>query len=125
MIWEIAFFRPRVDAEKDCDAGAGSIPVEQAFRGRGISQSLSSQERVVDLGEPGTVATIFVMGETFRRSTPITYIGGVPMGTCLLLMKLGFHIEIKKNPHSQKEPGVLGQYLSHPIRQGLLWPVRL
>ena len=28
MIWEIAFFRP--DAEKDCDAGAGSIPVEQA-----------------------------------------------------------------------------------------------
>jgi hypothetical protein len=34
MIWEIAFFNPRVDAEKDCDAGAGSIPVEQAFGGR-------------------------------------------------------------------------------------------
>ena len=50
MIWEIAFFGPRVDAEKDCDAGAGSIPVEQAFGGRGISQSLSSQERVVDFG---------------------------------------------------------------------------
>jgi hypothetical protein len=37
MIWEIAFFRP--DAEKDCDAGAGSIPVEQAFGGRGIRKA--------------------------------------------------------------------------------------
>ncbi|MGA7395408.1 MAG: hypothetical protein WCC08_14670 [Terrimicrobiaceae bacterium] len=67
MIWEIAFFRPPVDAEKDCDAGAGSIPVEQAFGGGGISQSLSSNERVIDWGEPGTAGNNFVMGETFRR----------------------------------------------------------
>ena len=42
MIWKMLFFRARVDAEKDCDAGAGSIPVEQAFGGCGISQSLSA-----------------------------------------------------------------------------------
>ena len=54
-----------VDAEKDCDAGAGSLPVEQAFRGRGISQSLSSQERVIDLGEPGTVGGNFCHGGDF------------------------------------------------------------
>jgi len=65
LIWEIAFFRPRVDAEKDCNAGAGSIPVEQAFGGRGISQGLSSQERVVDLGEPGTVGNNFCHGGDF------------------------------------------------------------
>jgi len=39
--------------------------VEQAFRGRGISQSLSSQERVVDLGEPGTVGNNFCHGGDF------------------------------------------------------------
>ena len=65
MIWEIAFFRPPVDAEKDCDAGAGSIPVEQAFGGGGISQSLSSNERVIDLGEPGTAGNNFCHGGDF------------------------------------------------------------
>ena len=52
---------------KDCDAGAGSIPVAQAFGGRGISQSLSSNERVIDWGEPGTAGNNFVMGEPFRQ----------------------------------------------------------
>jgi hypothetical protein len=91
----------------------------------GISQSLSSHERMLDLGEPRTVGNNFCHGGDFWAFDTITYIGGFPMGTCLLLMKLGFHIEIKKNPHFQREPGVLGQYLSHPIRQALLWPVRL
>ena len=62
-IWEIAFSTARVDAEKG---------------GCGISQSLSSNERVIDWGEPGTAGNNFVMGETFRRSTPITYIGRFP-----------------------------------------------
>ena len=123
MIWEIAFSRP--DAGKDRDAGAGLIPAEQAFRGHGISQSLSSHERVIDLGEPGTAGNNFCHGGDFQAfDTNHLHWGGFH-GNLLLLMELGFHIEIKKNPHSQKEPGVLGQYLSHPIRQGLLWPVRL
>ena len=78
MIWKIAFFNPRVDAEKDCDAGAGSNPGGAGFRGRGISQGLSSQERVIDLGEPGTVGGNFCHGGDFYASTPITYIGEVP-----------------------------------------------
>ena len=62
MIWKMPLFRARVDAEKDCDAGAGPIPVEQAFGGCGISQSLSSNERVINWGEPGTAGNNFVMG---------------------------------------------------------------
>jgi hypothetical protein len=86
MIWEIAFFRARVDAEKDCDAGAGSLPVEQAFRGRGISQSLSSHERVIDLGEPGTVGGNFCHGGDFYAFDTNHLHWGGSMGTCLLLM---------------------------------------
>jgi hypothetical protein len=65
-------FRARVDAEKDCDAGAGSIPVEQAFGGCGISQSLCSNERVIDLGEPGS-ATFLSRGRRIlgvRQQSP-------------------------------------------------------
>ena len=57
MIWEIAFFRP--------DAGAGSITLEQAFGGGGISQNFSSHERVIDLGEPATVGDNFCHGGVF------------------------------------------------------------
>jgi len=60
MIWEIAFSGPC----KGFDAGAGLIPPGQAFGGRGISQSLSSHERVIHLGSQELLATIFVMGET-------------------------------------------------------------
>jgi hypothetical protein len=50
---------------KDCDAGAGSNPVEQAFGGCGISQSLISNERVIDWGDPGTAGINFVMGRLY------------------------------------------------------------
>ena len=39
------------------------MPVEQAFGGCGISQSLN--ERVIDWGEPGTAGNNFVMGGDF------------------------------------------------------------
>ena len=39
-----------------------AIPVEQAFGGRGISQSLSGHARVIDLGEPGTAGNNFCHG---------------------------------------------------------------
>ena len=77
MIWEIAFFRPRVDAENDCDAGAGCNPGGAGFwRLRYFAKSRN--ERVIDLGELGTDGNNVVMGETFRRSTLITHIGRFP-----------------------------------------------
>ena len=77
MIWEIAFFRPAL-MQRRMRRWSGFNPGGAGFGGRGISQSLSSNERVIDLGEPGTAGNNFVMGETFRRSTPITYIGRFP-----------------------------------------------
>ena len=65
---------------KDCDAGAGSMPVAQAFGGCGISQSLN--ERVIDWGEPGTAGNNFVMGETFRQFDTNHLHWEVSLGTC-------------------------------------------
>jgi hypothetical protein len=75
---------------------SGFNPGGAGFGGRGISQSLSSNERVIDWGEPGTVGNNFVMGEPFKRSTPITYVGGFSWELGLPLMKLAFYIEVKK-----------------------------
>jgi len=79
---------------------SGFNPAGAGFWGRGISQSLSSHERVIDLGEPGTAGNNFRHGGRLsgvRHQSPT--LGGFH-GDLFTVDEIGISYEIKKNPHS-------------------------
>ena len=58
------------------------MPVEQAFGAAVFRQSLSSNERVIDLGEPGTAGKNFVHGESLLGVRHQSLTLGGSWGTC-------------------------------------------